>query len=121
MTDLDRTAQSLLDQVLADRSDRFKAKVLELVVRYRWDVNDPNFLILLATGQMEVLLEEFPEQYERMFAQSLVQVDQQKLALKGVIQASEFAHTQRMNDLAAQITKLEKMIPEQFHPRVRQK
>lgn len=62
-----KEVRSLLDQFLEGRSDGFKAKVYELVVRYGWDVNDPSFAILVSTGQMEVLLEQFPAEFESKF------------------------------------------------------
>jgi Fe2+ transport system protein B len=58
---------SLLAQYLEGRSEVFQNKVYELVIRYGWDVNDPSFAILLATGQMETILESFPEQFEALF------------------------------------------------------
>ena len=57
-------SQTLLEILLEGRSDRFKAKVLEIVYRYHVDVNDPNLQILIATGQLEVLLEEMPDRLE---------------------------------------------------------
>jgi hypothetical protein len=59
--------RSFLNQYLEGRSETFKNKVYELVIRYGWDVNDPAFVILLATGQMEAILETFPEQFEADF------------------------------------------------------
>lgn len=67
---------SLLAQYLEGRSEIFKNKVYELVIRYGWDINDPAFAILLATGQMETILESFPEQFEALFIR-LMQESQQ--------------------------------------------
>jgi hypothetical protein len=67
---------SLLAQYLKGRSEVFQNKVYELVVNYGWDVNDPSFAILLATGQMETILESFPEQFESLFSR-LMQESQQ--------------------------------------------
>ena len=63
--------RSTLDRLLEGKSDGFRAKVLDVVVRNGWDVNEPSFMILLATGQMQVLLEEFPEQFEALFTRLL--------------------------------------------------
>ena len=75
-------AGSLLDQLLVGRSAEFKARVYELVVRYQWDVNDPSFAILVATGQMELLLAEFPEQFEDLFESLLLRLQAQSQGLQ---------------------------------------
>jgi hypothetical protein len=74
-----RELDSLLDRALEGRSEGFKAKVLDLVVRYQWDINDPGFLLLISTGQMELLLNEFPEQFEGL-VQHLVTTLEQPIA-----------------------------------------
>jgi hypothetical protein len=102
--------QSLLEQALAGRSDGFRAKVLDLVVRYRWDVNDPNFLILLATGQMEVLLEVFPEQLEQRFEQIFHRIEQQRANLTGAIQGAESTSVTRTAELLEQVRVLENLL-----------
>jgi hypothetical protein len=56
--------QSLLELLLEGRDDPFKARVWEIVQRYHLDTDDPNFQILIATGQLEVLLEIAPAQLE---------------------------------------------------------
>jgi uncharacterized protein YdiU (UPF0061 family) len=53
------------------RSDTFKAQVLEIVYRHHIDPNDPNFQILIATGQLEVLLQSAPQEFEQKFAHLL--------------------------------------------------
>lgn len=63
--------RSTLDRLLEGKSDGFRAKVLDVVIRNGWDVNEPSFMILLATGQMEVLLMEFPDQFEALFTRLL--------------------------------------------------
>jgi hypothetical protein len=63
--------ESLLNTLLAGRSDTFKAKVLEIVHRHHLDCDDPNFQILIATGQLEVLLEQAPEKFEALFSRLL--------------------------------------------------
>lgn len=65
--EVDVAARNLLDKLLEGKSDEFRAKVYELVVGYGWDVDDPSFAILIATGQLEVLLEDFPQEFEALF------------------------------------------------------
>lgn len=55
--------KSTLDTLLDGRSDRFKATVLELAHKNGWDDNDPAFTILVATGQMEALLRQYPAEF----------------------------------------------------------
>ncbi len=64
-------SEILLNRLLSGRSDTFKAQVLEIVYRHHIDPNDPNFQILIATGQLEVLLQSAPQEFERKFAQLL--------------------------------------------------
>lgn len=75
-------AGSLLDQLLAGRSTEFQARVYQLVIRYQWDVNDPSFAILVATGQMELLLDQFPEQFEDLFEGLLQRLQAQSQGLQ---------------------------------------
>jgi hypothetical protein len=105
--------RSLLEQALTGRSDGFRAKVLELVVRYRWDVNDPNFLILVATGQMEVLLEQFPGQFEQRFEAAFQKLEKQKAELIGILQGADFASATRTHEVTEQVAELERVISEQ--------
>jgi CRISPR/Cas system-associated protein Cas10 (large subunit of type III CRISPR-Cas system) len=101
---------NLLEQVLEGRSEGFKAKVLNLVLRYHWDVNDPNFLILVATGQMEVLLDRFPDQFEQILEQAILRLEQQRSALTELIQGAEFSSSNRTAGFAEQVTALEKLL-----------
>ncbi|MBE9128030.1 MULTISPECIES: DUF6753 family protein [unclassified Coleofasciculus] len=57
---------NLLEQVLQDKDDTFKARVLQLVVATGIDVNDPVFLLLTATGRLEVMLEDAPKSLEKL-------------------------------------------------------
>jgi hypothetical protein len=58
--------ESLLEQVLQDKDDTFKARVLQLVVATGIDPSDPVFLLLTATGRLEVMLEDAPKSLERL-------------------------------------------------------
>lgn len=50
-------------RALEGRSDKFKAIVLELAIANRWNIKDPIFMIQLATGQMEALLQQYPSEF----------------------------------------------------------
>jgi hypothetical protein len=58
---------SLLDTALSGKSEEFKRKVLDLVVKTGTQADDPMFLLLLSTGRLEVLLEETPLALEQLF------------------------------------------------------
>jgi hypothetical protein len=62
--------QELLEILLEGRSDDFKAKVLEIAYRHQLDPHDPNLQILIATGQLEVLLEEMPDRLQQIVGQA---------------------------------------------------
>jgi hypothetical protein len=51
---------SLLDQCLAGKSDVFKSKVINIMLRSRIKANDPIFLLLLAVGELEFILVDTP-------------------------------------------------------------
>lgn len=106
---------SLLAQYLKGRSEVFQNKVYELVIQYGWDVNDPAFAILLATGQMETILESFPEQFEALFLRLMQESQQafiryqqlfeaQQGELRNYIQGVEAQQSQSMSQLQESIT-----------------
>ncbi len=51
---------TLLSLALDGQDERFKNKVYELVVELKLDPDDPLFLMLVATGRLELMLEEHP-------------------------------------------------------------
>jgi hypothetical protein len=63
--------KSLLDIALEGQSEEYRRKVLELAFKGKIEPTDPIFLILLATGRLEVLIQESPkpEDFELAFDQ----------------------------------------------------
>jgi hypothetical protein len=61
--------KSLLDIALEGQSEEYRRKVLELAFKGKIEPTDPIFLILLATGRLEVLIRESPkpEDFELAF------------------------------------------------------
>ena len=61
--------KSLLDIALEGQSEEYRRKVLELAFKGKIEPTDPVFLILLATGRLEVLIQESPkpEDFELAF------------------------------------------------------
>ena len=65
-----RTLQdTLLSLALDGQDERFKNKVYELVVELKLDPDDPLFLMLVATGRLELMLEEHPGELSTLFDQ----------------------------------------------------
>jgi hypothetical protein len=74
--------KTTLDALLTDRSDKFKAIVLELVLKNRWDENDPAFTILIATGQLEALLQQYPAEFAVLLTGILEETEKKWAALQ---------------------------------------
>jgi hypothetical protein len=60
---------TLLSLALDGQDERFKNKVYELVVELKLDPDDPLFLMLVATGRLDLLLEEHPGELSTLFDQ----------------------------------------------------
>ncbi|MCC5669848.1 DUF2207 domain-containing protein [Nostoc sp. CHAB 5784] len=58
---------TLLDLAIRGKDDSFKARVWEIVVQTGLDPDDPAFLMMIATGRLQVLLEDNPKEMEAMF------------------------------------------------------
>jgi hypothetical protein len=79
---------TLLDLAVRGKDDSFKARVWEIVVQTGIDPDDPAFLMLVATGRLEVLLEDSPKEMEMMFDQWQTQLydrlqTYERVAIKG--------------------------------------
>lgn len=57
----------LLDRVLEGKSAEVKARVLDLIVRMGIDPEDEFFLIFIALGQLQVLIEDSPQEWQALF------------------------------------------------------
>ena len=68
--------ESSLDLLLNGRSQAFKDKVRALVQQHHIDENDPTFILLTGTKTLEVILEQYPQEFEQLFKQLLTQMDQ---------------------------------------------
>lgn len=88
--------KALLDLVLEGKSDTFKARVFEIVHKFKLDASDPSFLLLLSTGQLQALLEEFPAAFETLF-----------MNLLGAMQRQ---HQQMLEDLRKDVSNLREIV-----------
>ena len=69
--------KSLLDIALEGQSEEYRRKVLELAFKGKIEPTDPIFLILLATGRLEVLIRESPkpEDFELAFTRWVARIN----------------------------------------------
>lgn len=86
---------TLLDLAIRGKDDAFKARVWEIVVQTGLDPDDPAFLMMIATGRLQVLLEDSPKEMEAIFDQWQTQLYEhlqsyEKAAVKG--QQKAIAH-----------------------------
>jgi hypothetical protein len=99
MNQLTQTPDDLLAEALKGKSDDFKRRVLDFASRSGLSHDDPLFLVLVATGQLEVMLQDAPHTLQLLFhtwnkelAHNLEQVEQvtverQKVAINRAAQA----------------------------------
>ncbi|MDJ0733553.1 MAG: hypothetical protein QNJ47_05595 [Nostocaceae cyanobacterium] len=65
--DAELTPDQLLAEALQGKSEAFKKRVLDFVLSCGLSPDDPLFLVLIATGQLEVMLEDAPKSLEMLF------------------------------------------------------
>ncbi|NJL81269.1 MAG: hypothetical protein HC917_25295 [Richelia sp. SM2_1_7] len=94
-----KTPDDLLTEALKGKSEDFKHRVMDFVGKSGLSKDDPLFLVLVATGQLEVMLEDAPETLKVLFktwnqdlANNLEKVEQvaverQKVAIDRAAQA----------------------------------
>ncbi|MEG4272678.1 MULTISPECIES: DUF6753 family protein [unclassified Microcoleus] len=63
----ERDTESLISQVLKGKDSKFRSHVIQTAYRYGLNKNDPLFIVLLATGQLELLLEKKPQEIDQFF------------------------------------------------------
>jgi hypothetical protein len=78
----DEPTKSLMAEVLEDKDVAFRVKVLNLVVKHGLSGNDPLFLILIAIGALQVMLEEAPAAIALSLEE--IRAQQEKLATEAV-------------------------------------
>jgi hypothetical protein len=114
-------AKSILDQLLVGRDEVFSAKVLKLVVDNKWDVDDPSFIIALATGQLQVILEDVPKSFEatsdkalQKFTQKLYELQEWSALQKTDIDAANKIMVTAGNQVTSAIDACTNLVIEQI-------
>lgn len=59
--------ESFLNSLLSGKDADFQRRVLAISIEHGLSTNDPLFLVMLATGQLQVLLEDKPKELEFLF------------------------------------------------------
>ncbi|BAY93660.1 MULTISPECIES: DUF6753 family protein [unclassified Tolypothrix] len=62
-----QTPDDLLAEALKGKSEDFKRRVLDFTLRSGLSQDDPLFLVLVATGQLEAMLQDAPETLQLLF------------------------------------------------------
>jgi len=62
-----KSDRDLLEILLRDKSDAFRARVMEIVALLGVYPSDPLFYVLISTGSLQALLEQSPHELEFMF------------------------------------------------------
>ena len=57
----------VLDQVLSEQEPEKKARVLEIILKYNIDPRDEFFIIFVALGHLQILMEESPQNWGNLF------------------------------------------------------
>ncbi len=86
-----QTPDDLLAEALRGKSEDFKRRVLDFVSRSGLSQDDPLFLVLVATGRLEIMLSDAPQTLQLLFqtwnkdlAHNLEQVEQVAIARQKV-------------------------------------
>ena len=92
--------QSLLDELLEGKPEEFKLKVARMIARNGIDETDPLFVLLVATGQLQALLEETPEDLDRLFKNWTREINHQfSLAEHAIVERQKAAIAEAAGDL----------------------
>ncbi len=93
-------AKAAIDALLEGKSDAFRATVLELARQLNWDEDDPAFLVAIASGQLQALIQEYPAKITAAMerAASTLEADWQQLQAKLAISAMKSAETAQRID-----------------------
>lgn len=104
-------SSSALDRLLEGRDPQYKAKILQLVNHCGiTDFNDPMFLLMLATGQLQLMLADAPKDLGDLFIQGNKQTrhifDKWAHEISAVLLGVEAGIVQRQQTAIAEASKL---------------
>jgi hypothetical protein len=70
---LSQNERDLLDMALEGQPDAFKVKVYQIVHKLKVSVDDPIFLLMIGTGRVQLLLEQYPDDVGQLLDENLEQ------------------------------------------------
>lgn len=108
--------KSLLDLALEGKSDEFKRKVLEIVLKAGLPPDDPSLIFLVASGRLEVLLSEAPSDWHKLFKAFLAELERSRRQLVGELNSTSAKIEQaalarfqlRLSEIAAELVAVSK-------------
>ena len=106
-------AKAAIDRALEHRHDGFRAKVLDMTLKNKWDVDDPAFLILLSTGEMRVLMEEHPAKFEQLMNRVFKQAESQVLSMQEKVMAVLSSSELAAQALARRVEEVERLLSQE--------
>lgn len=112
-------AKDLLDRALRDLSPEQRARVLDLTLRLDIDRDDPLWLICLAIGQLQVLVEDAPRDWRETFAAFSTELeawtDSNLKMLEAIARQAEAGEgiAQVSKELVTSLTALTRLLSEQ--------
>jgi hypothetical protein len=93
-------SSTLLERLLEGRNEEFKRKVFQLVSQTGYSEGDPLFVILLATGTLQTLLNEKPAEIEAMFDRWFTSITKSMdVVEKEIVERQKTAIAQAAGDL----------------------
>ncbi len=93
-------SHNYLEELLEGKSYEYKSQILDLVGKYNISADDPVFLVLIATGFLEVTLNEAPQGFERIFNNWTLEMQRtHQLAERELIERQKSAIAQAASEL----------------------
>lgn len=75
MIEANKKRETLLDKLLEGKDGEFRSKVLNIVVESGLTPDDPVFLLLVAVGSLQVLLEDAPLSFETILKNQIQEIE----------------------------------------------
>lgn len=110
---------ALIDEILSSYAIEDRVVILDIARRYRLDDDDPSFVLLLATGALERLLEAHPDRLRQVLTEILAGEAEQHTALISKIHAFAEMQSSIQSRLESTLNNSESMIMQMSDQAVR--
>lgn len=102
---LDQTqTMTAIDALVEGRSDGFKVAVYELCRQQKWADDEPGIMLAIATGQLEMLVKQYPERISEAMAQATRELEGDWKKLQAKLAVSALKGTQTATQITNQLT-----------------